>query len=191
MGNIRELPRATNFWAEMAPCDHVVHIYGDDSVFLDALEGFVGAGLQAGEAGIVIATPLHIHGLEARLRGRGIDVEHARADGRLITCPADDTLDRFMVNDWPDEKLFLQTIRAVLDRARGPGNRKIRAFGEMVAILWSRGLIGATLQLEVLWNALIRDESFPLFCAYPRDGFTKNPVESLADIRSLHSRAVA
>jgi hypothetical protein len=153
--------------------------------------GFVGAGLAAGDAAIVIATPAHLHGIEMRLRNRGVDVEAARGEDRYVPCLADETLDRFMVEGWPDEQLCNSTVTEVLATARGPSNRRIRAFGEMVAILWSRGLVGATLQLETLWNSFIGQERFPLFCAYPREGFTKNPVESLTDIRKLHTRSVA
>ena len=36
-------------WDDIAPCEHFVQIYGRDSVFLDALEGFTAGGLKAGE----------------------------------------------------------------------------------------------------------------------------------------------
>jgi hypothetical protein len=179
------------FWGEMAPCDHMVQVYGDDAVFLDALEAFAASGLEAGEGVIVIATPLHIHGLEWRLQRRGIDLDSARAGNRYLARLADETLDRFMVAGWPDEALFGEVVRGLLATARGPENRRIRAFGEMVAVLWARGMVAATLQIESLWTALCRSENFPLFCAYPRDAFTKNPVESLAAIRSLHTKSFA
>lgn len=60
------------FWGEMSPCDHSIQIYEGDS-FLDALEGFVGGGLQQGESTIVIATLDHRESLQRRLEARGLD----------------------------------------------------------------------------------------------------------------------
>lgn len=192
MGSVTAFP-ATNpkvFWAEMAPCEHVVQIYGEDDVFLDALEGYIAGALRAQESAIVIGTVLHLHGLEGRLRRQGIDLDGARTQGRYIVRLADDTLARFMVNGWPDEALFRETLGELLRTARGADGRKVRAFGEMVAILWSRGLVAATVHLELLWTRLCQEEALSLFCAYPRDGFTKNATESMVEICRLHSKVV-
>jgi hypothetical protein len=194
MGTVTTLPAppaSEIFWAEMAPCEHVVQIYGDDRVFLDRLEGFVGDGLRQGEAAIVITTAAHLHGLEARLRESGIDIDEARAEDRFITRPAEDVLAQFIVNGWPDEARFTTAVGHLLDTARGLERRGVRAFGEMVAILWARGNAAATVQLELLWSKLMARERFPLFCAYPRDAFSKNATESIVEICRLHSRVAA
>ena len=190
MGTVSALPSVKTqvFWGEMAPCEHVVQIYGDDRVFLDGLAGFVGHGLRGGEASIVIATALHLHGLEERLRSTGIDVDRALAEGRYIPRLVEDVLASFMVKDWPDEDLFLRTLDELMEKARGPGQRKVRAFGEMVAILWSRGNHAATIHLELLWTKACNAEKFALFCAYPRDTFSKNATESIVEICRIHSR---
>ena len=179
------------FWAEMSPCEHVVQIYGDDDVFLDTLEGYIGAGLRAGESAIVIGSVLHLHGLDRRLRAQGIDLASARSEGRYIARLAEDTLGRFLVKGRIDPDRFRATIGELLDSARGPEGRKVRAFGEMVAILWARGFVAATVELEMLWTKLCEEERLALFCAYPRDGFTKNATESIVDICHLHSRVVS
>ncbi|HXS67878.1 MAG TPA: PAS domain S-box protein, partial [Candidatus Polarisedimenticolia bacterium] len=59
----------------------------------------------------------------------------------------------------------------VIIKASNNGQRKLRAFGEMVALLWAEGKGEAALQLEQLWNQLSRQYSFSLFCAYPMQGF--------------------
>jgi hypothetical protein len=190
MGTVTQLPagRPEVFWGEMSPCDHVVQIYGDDRVFLDGLEGFIGNGLREGESAIVIATAMHLHGLEKRLRQNGIDVEQAKAESRYIPRLAEEALAQFMVNDWPDEERFVTAMGDLIQRARGDEARKVRAFGEMVAILWARGLHAATIHLELLWNKVLAKEKFPLFCAYPRDTFSKNATESIVEICRIHSR---
>jgi len=178
------------FWAEIAPCDHVVHIYESDGIFLDALAGFVGGGINAGECVIVIATGAHLSALEARLKGFGIRIDTLVKDDRYIPMNAEEMLSRFMVDGWPDEGLFMDAITQLIDRA-GRRNRRVRAFGEMVALLWAKGLTGATVNLEHLWNKFCGQQAFSLFCAYPRSGFTQDIKESLDHICGCHSKMIA
>lgn len=182
-------PDSGDFWGEIAPCEHLVQIYGTDDTFLASLEGFVAAGLDGGESVIVIATGDHLMGLDERLRRRGIDVVEAMDEDRLITLDAEATLAEFMRNDWPDDDRFAYVVGGVIERGRRDG-RKVRAFGEMVAVLWSRGHAAATVRLEYLWNKYREAEHFPLFCAYPRAGFTHDATDCLRTLCELHSRMV-
>jgi hypothetical protein len=180
----------TSFWGEIAPCEHVVQMYSQDSVFLDALSGFVGDGLQSGEGVIVIATAAHLSALEARLAGTGVDLTAARRGDQYIALDAELMLSRFIVNGWPDEEIFDPLITGLIARA-GRGGRRVRAFGEMVAILWAQGHAAATVRLEYLWHAICRREAFSLLCAYPRTGFTQDVTASVREICAAHSRIVA
>jgi DcmR-like sensory protein len=188
MGSVTHIARSPIFWGEISPSEHAVHVYGDDEVFMDALEGFIGAGLRAGEAAIVIATPDHLARLEERLDRHGFDVEAARREGGYLGLPAERILREFMVDGWPDEQRFHEVITTLLGKMRANG-RRVRAFGEMVALLWSQGHVAATVRLEHLWNKLCEEERFPLFCAYPRAGFTGDPTESLRELCAAHTRA--
>ncbi len=192
MGTVTALhqPASHVFWGEMWPCNHVVQVYGDDAVFLDALEGFVGSALRDGESAIVIATAGHLYSFEKRMRDHGIDVGRAKEEHRYVTDLAEEILDRFMVDGWPDEALFLKTVKQLMAVARGDSRRKVRAFGEMVAVLWARGEYAATIHLELLWSKLCDGENFPVFCAYPRDGFARNAVESIVEICRTHSKVI-
>jgi len=67
----------------------------------------------------------------------------------------------------------------------------VRAFGEMVAILWAQGNSGATVRLEHLWQDLCQEQNLALFCAYPRCGFTLDSAQSIEDICAAHSRVIA
>jgi hypothetical protein len=174
---------------EIAPSDHVVQIYENDSIFLDALTGFVGGGVNAGDSVIVVGTDTHLQALFSRLKSYGLHVDSLIAEDRLIPLNAEETLAKFMVNDWPDEELFEKTISKLIERA-GQKNRRIRAFGEMVAILWAQGHYGATVQLEHLWNRFSEKAEFCLFCAYPKTGFTEDMNTSIMDICGCHSRVI-
>jgi DcmR-like sensory protein len=172
----------------MSPCEHFVQIYEADDTFLEILSAFVGGGLLSGDAAIVIAIPSHMRELERRLTVIGVDVAAHLRDGQYVPLDAEQTLSKFMVNGWPDEVLFAQTIGQIVETARGPERRKIRAFGEMVALLWAKGQSGATVRLEHLWHRLCHEEHFSLFCAYPKVGLTEAPADAIADILSAHSR---
>jgi hypothetical protein len=177
------------FWGEIAPRDHLVQIYDDEPAFLQTLGDFVGAGLEAGEAVIVIATQAHRRDLDQRLAGAGIDLDCARAADRYISLDADETLARFMIDDWPDEERFNATISGLLKRA-GAHGRRIRAFGEMVALLWAQGHCAATVRLEYLWHRFCQTGGFSLLCAYPKSGFTVDAAESIRQICDAHSHVV-
>jgi hypothetical protein len=177
------------FWGEIAPCDHVVQIYENDDAFLDLLTGFVSGGFNADESVVLIATEAHLNALDRRLEDLGHAVPALRSGHRYIRLDAEEILSRFMVNDWPDETLFRQVVSEVITQAKRD-NRKVRAFGEMVAILWAQGQVGATVRLEQLWNKFCENEAFCLFCAYPQNGFTQDASESLLHICSAHSKMV-
>lgn len=178
------------FWAEMAPCEHLLQVYEEDEAFLESLREFVLAGLRSNESVVIIATPQHVTALERLLWTEDFNlIATARSRDQYITLDADETLAKFMRNDWPDERLFREEISGVLWRARSQG-RRVRAFGEMVALLWARGLSGATVRLEHLWNYFCEKEKLPLFCAYPKSGFTQDSGASMRDICAAHTKCI-
>lgn len=109
---------------------HFVQFYEGDTFLVDEVSRFIGSGLQAGDAGIVIATPPHREALQARLRPPAGD------PGSYIVLDAQETLSRFMHGGSPDEQRFHDTVGALVRDAAGNGARRVRAFGEMVAVLW-------------------------------------------------------
>jgi hypothetical protein len=179
--------RTAVFSGDLAPTDHVLQVYADEESFLDMLEAYVGEGLAAGEGVIVIATASHRAALARRLTEAGFDLEQAVADDRYLALSAQDTLDRFMVEGSPDGRKFENVVSGILERARR-GGRQVRAFGEMVALLWARGNRAATVRLEQLWNGVQREEKFPLCCAYPRFGFTPGSSQSVQALCAAHTR---
>ena len=85
--------------------------------------------------------------------------------------------------------MFIKTIEPLFERAISKG-RRVRAFGEMVALLWEKGYHGATVQLEHLWNNFMAKNTFTLFCAYPKAGFMGNVHESVKTICDCHSMMI-
>jgi hypothetical protein len=175
--DVLRLPRA---------CDHFVQIYTDDSYLGTVVADYIGTGLEQEEAAILIATPAHVSLFIDRLSGLGLDVPQLAARRRLLFLDAAQTLDRFMVNGQPDRSLFLGVTAAALDHVRSSGCRDVRLFGEMVDLLWSTSP-KATLELERLWDEVLRDERLSLFCAYRLDPLDRHVQGVLRRITHCHS----
>lgn len=168
-----------------ACCDHAVQLYESDELLARSVASFLAAGLRAGDAAIVIATTQHHRALLDELAAAGVDAADPVRDGRLVTLDAASTLRRFMTPAGPDPERFAATIGAVLDRAAEEG-RAVRAFGEMVAVLWEDGDVASAMELEQLWNDLAAERDFSLLCAYPRALF--NDASAQLDFERMCAR---
>ncbi len=170
--------------------EHFVQFYETDAFLLNSLRDFIGAGLATDDACIVVATEAHREGLDERLLAYGLDVAAARAAGRYVALDAAETLAQFMVNGAPEPGRFTQVIEPLVQQA-AQGNRRVRIFGEMVALLWAEGNQESAIGLEELWNQLLKTHPFVLFCAYPMDGFGGERVAApFGHVCSTHSRVV-
>jgi hypothetical protein len=174
------------FFVNTTGCAHVVHLYEKDDVFLDTLEGFTSGGLRAGEVVVLIATTAHLFALEYRLqKNGGWNVADLRQRGQYVAINASEALAGFMRDGCVDESRFNETVVATIEAAQA-GGRRVRAFGEMVALLWASGDRHATRRLEELWNSVCRDRKLSLLCAYPRQQPDSDPA--MLEICALHSR---
>jgi len=150
--------------------DHLVEFYETDAFLVDTVCTFAAPALRGPDAAIVVATATHRRMFERALAEAGVDVRAALRDGRYVALDARDVLSRFMVDGAPDPGRFRATIGAIMDDA-SEGGRRMRVYGEMVALLYDDGDVASALALEDLWNDLAGDRSFTLLCAYPLSAF--------------------
>lgn len=170
---------------------HSVHIYENDGSLITRLCSIVATSLRLGDSTVIVATAEHRQQLVSALEEVGIDAKACAADGRYTALDAQELLSMFMRDGLPAPDLFRQTIGAVLldARRRAQGrNQGLIVFGEMVALLWLDGNKAAALELEELWNAAMRDVSFHLHCAYPREGF--GAAHDIASVHGLHTHVL-
>ncbi len=157
------------------PGSHFVQFYEEGRFLSETVAHYLAAGAAAGERLLLIAEPAHAQAILSAL-----GPERALAalrSGQLTLVDARELLDSLLVDGQPDAGRFNAELERLLRAARAfPGGR-VRAFGEMVNLLWRDGNFSAALQLEELWNAAGLVHDFSLLCAYdigrfcePRDG---------------------
>ena len=157
---------------DAAPHDHIVQLYQDQDFLNRAVCQFVGAGLANGAAIILFPTLTHWNAFRARLEGEGVDVTSAQERGQLTVVDANEFLPRLMRDAMPDPRAFADVIGDIFGQARAGGNyQTVRAWGELVDILWERGDVAASMNLEDLFDQLNKKIGIAMFCSYLTDNF--------------------
>jgi signal transduction histidine kinase len=182
---------------------HAVQFYDDDQFLFETVGRFLAAGLQTGDRLVVIATEPHRAGIAAHLEP--YNSQAAIASGQLVLLDARQTLSKFMVGDLPDPDLFRDVLSRVIMQLRETGAGRVRAYGEMVDLLWRDGNSRAAIRLEELWNDAGKEHAFSLLCAYMMNNFFKQgdaekfmavcrnhshvmPTESFTQLEDPHAR---
>ena len=167
-----------------------MQFYGSESTLYGTAATFLSEGLILGQPALILATPEHRDGIVEQLYERLVDCECAVRDGDLVLLDAQATLDLFMVDDRPNVDLFHENVGRIVGQVLNGRKRTVlRAYGEMVDLLWRQGRTEAAIELEVLWNKLALSFDFALLCGYAMGSFYKQ-VGQLESIRILHSHVI-
>jgi hypothetical protein len=169
---------------------HAVRFYEDNASLCRIVADFLADGFVSDLPGIVIATPVHQFGIVNQLAELSLDVQQLQARGALLMLDAGETLARFMVDGMPDAERFHEAMSGFIENACG--GRKdcvVRAYGEMVDVLWQAGMHAAAIRLEMLWNQLANTQQFSLLCGYSMGSFYKDAA--YAEICHQHSHIVS
>lgn len=170
---------------------HVVQFYRHEEELAHRVAGYLLSALQGEGVAVVIATAPHRWAFEGRLTRAGVDLAAAARDGRYRALDAADTVGTLMTGDGRvDRGAFDRVIGGLITDA-GQGGRPVRAYGEMVALLWDAGLVNAAVQLEEMWASLGLAHPFSLFCSYPISSVTGDGhLEAFAEVCRLHGSVV-
>ena len=152
--------------------EHSVQLYTNEGFLTSAVGHYAAVGLRRGEAIVLVVTPGHHVALVQRLVTDGFDVAQLTDQGQLTILDAAETLSCIMVDGTPNAEQFMPLIGGVIERAASRYAR-VRAYGEMVDLLWQKGELTPALQLEELWNDLAKVRPFALHCAYAIDNFDR------------------
>lgn len=177
-------------WSAMGETEHFVQFYEADGFLLNSLSGFIGNALNSGDGAIVVGTKAHREGLDELLLANGLDVTTASSSGLYVSIDAADTLSKFMVDGSPEPQRFNEVIGGLVSNVSN-GRSRVKAFGEMVALLWAEGNYTGAIRLEELWNDLQKTHSFSLFCAYPMNSFGGEKFTGpITGVCTTHSRVI-
>jgi hypothetical protein len=96
-----------------------------------------------------------------------------------------------MDGDLPSAGRLERVVGGLIDEAAASfPNTTVRAFGEMVDVLWRRGQEQAAIALEELWDDLARRHSFALLCGYRLDIFdVQVQRDTLPELFRTHAHA--
>lgn len=157
--------------ANPPPRMHAVQYYDDEAFLVETVALFLQSGLNAGDIAVIVATPERAEAIVEQLEPAAR--ERALAAGELVVLDAEAMLGCFMVGDAPSEALFEEALERVWSTLPGPAGCHVRAFGEMVNVLWRQGNAAGAVQLEEIWNRAARRRNFSLLCAYSMSNFYK------------------
>lgn len=172
------------------PGAHAVQMYDRDPFLIDLVARYVGAGLGAGDAAVVFATPAHRASLIEILEMHSFDVPALCARGRLVLLDAQATLDLLLLGGGLDPERFAATLSPALAAAKRAAlpRGSVRAYGEVIMLLHAQGCHDAALALEHAWTRLARDLGFSVLCAYPLDAFHRHEDEAVfLEVARAHS----
>jgi len=153
--------------------------------------GIASSSLHVGDAVLIIADQGHREELVRQLSSTGLNIRPHAREGRFTMLDTHATLDSFIGPNGIDYQRFMASVGVILSAAHNAARSRsqgLTVFGEMVAVLWSRGEKEAALKLENMWNDLLSDRAFHLHCAYPRSAFAA--AEDEAAVCSAHSHLV-
>lgn len=153
--------------AAAAQRNRFVQFYRSDAFLSETVGRFFAEGLVNGESAFALATPAHRRMLCERLRDSGFDVPRLQQSGRLTLFDAREVLDSFMRDGEPDPQSFHRVLEALLaEHVRDTPGVRIRAYGEMVDVLWTEGNRGAAMRVEELWNEVGQSNPLTLLSSY-------------------------
>jgi len=155
---------------------HEVDFYSDDAAFVVGFTRFIEAALESGTAVIVVATESHRKSLFQRLREHGVDIVAAVEQGRYVSLDVADTLSTFMVNDLPDAAQCLKVAGDLVMEAAKAAQReppRVAVCGECAPILCAQGKADAAIQVEHLWDEIVRKHEVNMLCGYVLNSFQR------------------
>ncbi len=173
--------------------DHFVQFYDPDADALTTnVARYFREGLNRGDGVLAIASRAHIRKFRRALEDSGAHVDSAERAGRLIFLDVLATLASVMADGRPDRDRFEELIATAMARVREAAPfARLRAYGELVDVLWTRGRYMAAIRLEQLWNRLLSRLSFSKYCAYAVDVFGREfQIAALDGVLKSHTHIV-
>jgi hypothetical protein len=166
--------------------NHYAQFYLTPDFLVERIEKYVSLGLTHEAGVIVIAAPEHVFMLQKKLR-KNFDLENLADKGQLVMRDANEALALFMESGRPEPVRFEAAMGGIITEM----SRKyslVRAYGEMVNILWEQQNRQGTYELEAMWTALAQKHNFSLLCGYAMKNFASQDMTTdFSQVCNCHS----
>ena len=170
--------------------NHIVQVCQNETSQAEAVTHYIKEGLLNDEAVIVFARPALRQAVISKMDGLGLDVQNFKSQGQIKFFDAEFLLSSFLIEGELEEPAFQEFIGLPIQAAQLKFG-KVRAFGEMVDVLWKEGQHDTAIQLEDLWNNLSKKQEFSLLCTYSLDSLNPNAYDdSLERICNRHTHLI-
>lgn len=161
---------------------HSIHLYGSEDRLCRSVATHLADGFRVGMPALLIVRPERRARIAHHLGTFGIEPDLMRIEGELAIADAAELLARILVDAAPSAERFEQAIDELLQPL---GERRIRAYGEMVDLLCQAHNVDAAAHLERLWTDLVHTRDLDLICACSAADFCARPAE-LARLCEAH-----
>ncbi len=171
-------------------CGHFVQLYqADQSALRRNLGIYFWEGLRHGGGVLAITTDEHKQQFTDYLQSLGADTQKLTKNHQLVFRDARELLSKIIVRGQPRWDRFDVAVRAAVREVRPLENcTDLRAYGEMVGILWNARQYAAAVRLEQLWNKLLEEAEFSLYCSYAIDVLGHDvDLDSLEGVLRTHT----
>lgn len=171
---------------------HGVQFFRPNETTLEERVGvYLAEALDAGASVVAVTSPHNVERFLHRLDAHGIDVRHFSRAHRINVLDAQTTLDALFATPNVAEN-FERIVGDALQIARNAApTGRVRAYGDMVGLLWQQDRKHDLSKLEDIWNEALQRERFDLLCGYPIDVLGSRFCASELDaILRTHSHVV-
>lgn len=169
---------------------HIVQVCQNKALQVEVVTRYIKEGLLNGEAVIIIAKPALRKAVIAKMDALDLDVHFFKSQGQIKFFDAELLLSGFLIDGVLEEQAFQEFIGLPIQAAQLKFG-KVRAFGEMMNVLWKKGQYDTAMQLEDFWNDLSKKLEFSLLCSYSLDNLDPNAYDdSLELICKCHKHLV-
>lgn len=169
--------------------NHQIEFYQSEQLLYRSVMKFVMEGLKNAEAVIVVSSNSHEQALKLALERQIHSNKLSLENGQLTFINADEFLSKMSVKNSINAAYFHSVLGESVKQARARFG-SVRAYGEMVDLLWKRGDIEATIQLENEWAVLLSHHPLTLLCGYHLEDFEKvDHSHPMLEICKMHSHS--
>jgi MEDS: MEthanogen/methylotroph, DcmR Sensory domain len=172
------LPSSGVFGSDHRLFRHAVQFYLDEAFLLRTISELVLSAHKAGDRALIVATNAHHQALLQQIEKSHPDIRASQSNGTYIAVDADEVLTKCTTLGKLDLERLEQLCEDLLGNATA-GIPRLFIFGELVALLCAQKKFEEALQLEKIWDVLLKKFPSSLLCGYPIQQFEKAGMEKL------------